>query len=51
MHMKYYMKYLKTDIHSIMSGDFFAMIIVTLAISVCYLYADLLPSPIPDAVV
>lgn len=34
------MKYWKTDIDNIMSGDF-AMIVVTLAIYVCYLYATL----------
>lgn len=45
------MKYWKTDIQSIMSDDFFAMIILTLAICVCYLYAGLLPSPVPNAVV
>lgn len=47
------MKYWETDIHNIVSGDFFAMMIATSAICVCYCYcyAHLLPSPIPDAVV
>lgn len=38
VYTKYCMKYRKTDIHNIMSGDFFAMIIIILAICVCYLY-------------
>lgn len=53
VYIKYHMKYWKTVIDNIMSCfvlGFFASIMVTLAICVCYLYIDLLPSPIPDAV-
>lgn len=53
VYIKYHMKYWKTVIGNIMSCfvlGFFASVMVTLAICVCYLYIDLLPSPIPDAV-